>query len=80
MSACLETLAQAVRGIRMAKREARLGACLDLLSQLSQDILGWFHKKHRTAELMEHVFRPPLTRTAGGGFGRNGDTRRLRFE
>jgi hypothetical protein len=55
LSACLENLAQEVRGIRLAKPEANVGACLVLLSQLSQDILSWFHKKHRTAELMEHV-------------------------
>jgi hypothetical protein len=55
LSACLENLAQEVRGIRLAKPDANVGACLVLLSQLSQDILGWFHKKHRTAELMEHV-------------------------
>ena len=52
LSSCLENLAQEVRGIRLAKPEANVGACLVLLSQLSQDILGWFHKKHRTAELM----------------------------
>ena len=44
-----------MRGIRLAKPDANVGACLILLSQLSQDILSWFHKKHRTAELMEHV-------------------------
>jgi hypothetical protein len=55
LSACLENLAQEVRGIRLAKPEANVGACLVLLSQLSRDILGWFHKKHRTAELLEHV-------------------------
>lgn len=55
LSACLENLAQEVRGIRLAKPEADVGACLALLSQLSQDILDWFHKKHRTAELLEHV-------------------------
>ncbi len=55
LSACLENLAQEVRGIRLAKPEANVGACLVLLSQLSQDILSWFHKKHGTAALMEHV-------------------------
>jgi predicted membrane chloride channel (bestrophin family) len=55
LSACLENLAQEVRGIRMAKPEANVGSCLVLLSQLSQVILGWFRKKHRTAELLEHV-------------------------
>jgi predicted membrane chloride channel (bestrophin family) len=55
LSACLENLAQEVCGIRMAKPEARVGACLDLLSQLSQDILTWFQKQHRTTDLLEHV-------------------------
>jgi hypothetical protein len=55
LSACLENLAQEVSGIRMAKPEARVGPCLLLLSQLSRDILRWFHKQHRTAELLEHL-------------------------
>ncbi len=55
LSACLENLAQEVSGIRMAKAEAKVGPCLVLLSQLSQDILSWFHKRHRTSELMDHV-------------------------
>jgi hypothetical protein len=55
VSACIENLAQEVRGIRMAKPEANVGSCLILLSQLSQDILSWFHKKHRTEELLEHL-------------------------
>jgi hypothetical protein len=55
LSACMENLAQEVSGIRMAKPEANVGSCLILLSKLSQDILSWFYKKHRTAELLEHV-------------------------
>jgi hypothetical protein len=55
LSACLENLAQEVSAIRMAKPEARVGSCLILLSQLSDSILSWFHKKHHTAELLEHV-------------------------
>jgi predicted membrane chloride channel (bestrophin family) len=55
LSACLENLAQEVSGIRMAKPQAQVGPCLILLSQMSRDILDWFHKKHRTAELLEHV-------------------------
>jgi predicted membrane chloride channel (bestrophin family) len=55
LSACIENLAQEVCGIRMAKREANVGPCLILLSKLSQDILSWFRKKHRTAELLEHL-------------------------
>jgi predicted membrane chloride channel (bestrophin family) len=55
LSACIENLTQEVCGIRMAKREANVGPCLILLSQLSQDILSWFYKKHRTEELLVHV-------------------------
>ena len=55
LSACLENLAQEVSGIRMAKPEARVDSCLIHLSELSQDILSWFYKKHPTAELLEHV-------------------------
>lgn len=55
LSACLENLAQEVCGIKMAKPEANVDACLELLSQLSADILTWFHKKHRSSELLEHV-------------------------
>ena len=55
LSACLENMAQEVSGIRFAKPEAEISNCLILLSQLSRDILSWFHKKHRTVELMEQV-------------------------
>ena len=55
LGACLENLAQEVCGIRMARPEANVGSCLVFLSQLSQDILSWFRKKHHTAELLEDV-------------------------
>jgi predicted membrane chloride channel (bestrophin family) len=55
LSACLENLAQEVHGIRIAKAEAKTGPCLALVAQISRDILDWFHKKHRTEELLEHV-------------------------
>ena len=55
LSACLENLAQEVSGIRFAKPEANVSPCLILLSQLSNDILSWFHKKHQPTELMGHV-------------------------
>ncbi len=55
LSASLENLVQEVSGIRMAKPEAKVGSCLIIISQLSEDILSWFHKKHRTAELLEHL-------------------------
>jgi len=53
LGACLENLAQEVSGIRLARSEADVGPCLILLARLSQDVLNWFHKRHRTAELME---------------------------
>jgi hypothetical protein len=55
LAASLENLAQEVRGIRMVKPEANVAPCLLLLSQLGQDILSWFHKRHRTAELLDHL-------------------------
>ena len=55
LSACLENLAQEVSGIKMAKPEAKVDACLAHLSIISQDILSWFYKKHRTAELLDHL-------------------------
>jgi len=55
LGACLENLAQEVSGIRFAKPEARVGPCLILVSQLNRDILSWFHKKHRTSELLDHL-------------------------
>ena len=39
----------------MAKPEAKVDACLVHLSIISQDILSWFYKKHRTAELLDHL-------------------------
>jgi predicted membrane chloride channel (bestrophin family) len=55
LSASLENLTQEVSGIRFAKPEAKIGTCLILLSQLSDDILSWFNKKHYTEELLEHL-------------------------
>ena len=55
LGACLENLAQEVSAIKIAKPEANVGSCLILLAQLSDDILSWFHKKHHTADLLEHV-------------------------
>jgi hypothetical protein len=55
VSACLENLVQEVSAIRMAKPVANVSPCLILLSQISNDLLSWFHKKHSSTELMEHV-------------------------
>jgi hypothetical protein len=55
LGACLETLAQEVSGIKIANPDAGVGPCLILLLQLSEDVLSWFHKKHGTEKLLEHV-------------------------
>jgi hypothetical protein len=55
VSACLENLAEEARGIGLARPEVQVSACLLLLSQLGQDILGWFRKTHRTADLLAHL-------------------------
>ena len=55
LSACSENLTQEVRGIKLAKPETKIAPCIILISELSQDILSWFHKKHRTGELLEHI-------------------------
>jgi hypothetical protein len=55
LSACLENLAQEIYGIRCAKPEAKVGAGLHQLAIINRDLLDWFHKKQRTAELMAQV-------------------------
>jgi hypothetical protein len=53
LGACLENLAQEVAAVRMARSDAAVGPCLLVIAQLSEDILRWFHKQHRTTALME---------------------------
>jgi hypothetical protein len=55
LSACLENLVQEVSAMRMVRPEANVSPCLILLSKISNDLLSWFHKKHSSTELMEHV-------------------------
>jgi hypothetical protein len=55
LSACLENMAQEVRGIGISKPEARIGPCLNRLSQLSQDIRSWLYKRIDTPALMESL-------------------------
>ena len=52
LSACLENMAQEVRGIAISKPEAKVGPAFDRLSQLSQDIKSWLYKRIDTAALM----------------------------
>jgi predicted membrane chloride channel (bestrophin family) len=55
VAASLETLAQEVRGIKLAKPDANISAFLLHLTQLSQNVLIWFLKKHRTSALLEDL-------------------------
>jgi hypothetical protein len=55
LSACLENMAQEVRGIGISKPEARIGPCLNRLSQLGQDIKSWLYKKIDTPALMDSL-------------------------
>ena len=55
LSACLENMAQEVRGIGITKAEANVVPCLTRLSLLSNDILAWFHKKIDTDQLLEGI-------------------------
>ena len=55
LAAGIENLAQEIRAIKIAKPEADVAPCLNLLLQLSRDIINWFHKKHRTQQLMAQL-------------------------
>jgi hypothetical protein len=52
LSACLENMAQEVAAMGVGKPEAQISPCLGRLAQLSEDILGWFHKKLDTEAVM----------------------------
>lgn len=55
LAAGLENLIQEVRGIRAAKPEAEVDACLAALAALGRDILNWFHKRLSTPDMMERL-------------------------
>lgn len=55
LAASLENLWEEVRGIGLAKPEAPVAPCLELLSQIATDFVSWFHKQHRTAALSQHL-------------------------
>lgn len=55
LGASLENLAEEVRAIRIARPEADVGSCLILLSEISQGILKWFRREHRTGELIARL-------------------------
>ena len=55
LSACLENMAQEVVGIGISKPEANVGPCLTRLSQLTNDVHGYFYKKVAIADLLEGV-------------------------
>jgi len=53
LSACLENMAQEVVGIGLSKPEANVRPCLTRLSQLTDDIHGYFYKKVAIADVLE---------------------------
>jgi len=55
LSACLENMAQEVVGIGISKPEANVRPCLTRLSQLTNDVHGYFYKKVAIADLLEGV-------------------------
>jgi hypothetical protein len=55
LSACLENMAQEVRGIGVSKPEANVGPCLTRISALSDEILDWFYKKIDTDQVLAGV-------------------------
>lgn len=55
LAAGIENLAQEVRAIKLVRTDAEVTLCLKQLLQLSRDIINWFHKKHRTRELMAQL-------------------------
>jgi hypothetical protein len=55
LSACLENMAQEVVGIGISKPEANVSPCLARISQLTNDIHGYFYKKVAVADLLEGV-------------------------
>lgn len=55
LAASLETLAQEVNGIKLAKPEADISSFLLQLSLISQNIMIWFQKKHRSSALLEDL-------------------------
>jgi hypothetical protein len=52
LSACLENMAQEVRGIAVTKPEAKVGPCLSRISQVADAIHDWFYKKIDTEAML----------------------------
>jgi len=57
LATSLETIAEEVRGICIARPEADGQPCLACVAALARDIVQWFHKQHRTSELMDDLNR-----------------------
>jgi hypothetical protein len=55
LAASLEGLAQELRGIRVARPEARVVQCLNQMSGVASGLLAWFHKRQRTAVLLQQI-------------------------
>ena len=55
LSACLDNMVQEVRGIGITNPQANVGPCLIALSQLGNDIYGWFYKKIDSSEMYDSL-------------------------
>lgn len=55
LGASLQNFAQEVRAMGLVRREAGVEPCLRELAVLAGELLDWFHKRKRTAELLDRV-------------------------
>lgn len=55
LASSLESLAQDVRGIGLARADAEVRPCMVVLSALATDVRGWFHKQVRTRALVARL-------------------------
>jgi hypothetical protein len=55
LAACLENMAQEVRGVGVAKPEASVEPALVAISQLADTIHDWFYKKATTQSMVEGI-------------------------
>jgi hypothetical protein len=55
LSACLENMAQEVRGIGLTKPDANIGPCLASLSKLANGIHDWFYKRIDTNAMLDGI-------------------------
>ena len=55
IAACLENLAQEIRGAAIGKPEVGVGPALAAVSRLGDDIVSWFYKRVDTASLIDQL-------------------------